>query len=142
MVDTSYTHEFAEVKIAANAAEQVRKVMRQTGWDVRQALDWIFINAVTDVPVRAMAPEANRGWVQLIRNTITSNKFRVNDVVQVSMPIGDETEGDVKLVGRVYGFAPQGVAVILTDRSMAEAKMYGVRVNKDDLWDHDSIEIL
>lgn len=71
----------------------------------------------------------------------STHPFEANDLVRVRV-YTEDNEVTLKLYGRVYGFAPQGVAILLTDRSVAEAGSYGVHVNKDDIWSHEDVEIL
>lgn len=144
----SSAHQFATVNLNGDAAETIRIVMRQTGWNVEQSLAHVLSRVVERyernnnlTELSDMAIEGNEVGVQLVKNTITAHPFQVDDLVTVRVPTEDD-EVTLKLYGRVYGFAPQGVAILLTDRSIAEAESYDVHINKDDLWGHEDIELL
>lgn len=135
------THQSATVSLSGQAAEAVRKIMRATGWSVDESLAFIFSETVTSVPVGRSVTPGNRVGVQVVSNTITSYALSVGDIVKVTVPTEDEDEV-LKLYGTVNGFAPQGIGVTLTDRSVQEADGYDIHVNKDDLWDLDSVTVL
>ena len=153
---SSSAHQFATVNLNGEAAEIIRDVMRQTGWNIDQSLAHIFGRVVARyvennnlTEVSDLAIEGNEVGVQVVKNTITSRPYEVGAVVTITV----QTEGrlvgrdappfypatELALVGQITGFAPQGPCVKLTERSFNEATLAGVRLCREDVWSYESI---
>jgi len=147
---TASSKQHTTVNLNGIAAELIRKVMRQTGWDVDASLAYVIKVADRTITAQRTAildtqMSGNEVGVQVVSNTVTAYEHKIGDVVMVKTDLDDQAddEGDVlKLYGKVTGFAPQGIEVELTDRSIDVAKGYHIHVNKLDLWDVSSVEML
>lgn len=143
----SSKHQFATVNLSGEVAENVRSVMRQTGWNVEQSVAHLLTRVVDRydehnnlTEVSDLAIEGNEVGVQVVKNTITSYPFNVGAIVMVK--VMTDLDVELELFGIVNGFAPQGVGITMTEGSIAKAETYDMHVNKDDLWGYEDITAL
>lgn len=133
------------VNLTGTAASVVETIMRRTGWDVDQALAHVFLETDTSVTPSSHAPlDGVKVGVQVTGSNLSAHPFDVGAMVRVISPnpIEGHRHPKVSLFGRVTGYAPQGVEITLTDRSVQGYSELGGYVNKVDLWDLSSVTAL